>query len=191
MIRIVTIVAVIMLGVAVSWAQTTDDQGAANDPQTNDRANACYDGGTLADKCDNDWAWQCGWYLIRHEAGLVSRDEFPLWCSILLPTLTASFPATDIMGAGFVPTGPASPPVGGCIQALAGFYVDFSGGYSLPANTFGFSDSACSAPVATKLGLNTVYAPPAYDASALCVVAFGQPTAGYGTYMNDLYECFS
>jgi len=51
-----------------------------NDPATNPDANACYEGGSMEDKCNDDmngdgvvtqneidWAWNCGWYLIRYE----------------------------------------------------------------------------------------------------------------------------
>lgn len=62
----------------------TDDQGAPNDPAQNDRANACYEEGTLEGKCDTEWEWQCGWHLIRWEAD--GSYSVPLECSRILPT---------------------------------------------------------------------------------------------------------
>jgi hypothetical protein len=54
-----------------------DDRGNLNDPRVNERANACYDGGTLAGKCDTQVEWDAGWYLIRFEYGLIGCDGFP------------------------------------------------------------------------------------------------------------------
>lgn len=54
-----------------------DDQGSTNDPRANERANACYDGGTLAGQCDTQAEWDAGWYLIRFEYGLFGCDQFP------------------------------------------------------------------------------------------------------------------
>ncbi|HEX2623463.1 MAG TPA: hypothetical protein VHL11_25050, partial [Phototrophicaceae bacterium] len=61
------------------------DDGLPNDPNVNDQANACYDGGTLEGVCsvtdvngdkeitqqDIDWMWTAGWYLIRYQYGLL------------------------------------------------------------------------------------------------------------------------
>ena len=61
---------------------------AANNPNVNDDANACFEGGVMAGSCDNmdvdkdgdidqqdkDWMWKCGWYLIRVEYGIYSEE---------------------------------------------------------------------------------------------------------------------
>jgi hypothetical protein len=70
---------------AIKAADSVDDQGNPNDPTANDRANACYDGGTLEGKCDSDLLWQAGWYLIRFEHGSLSRADFPGWLIWVLP----------------------------------------------------------------------------------------------------------
>lgn len=44
--------------------------------------NACHVGGSMAGKCDTDWAWTCGWYLARYEAGVF--NGVPANCQILL-----------------------------------------------------------------------------------------------------------
>lgn len=67
------------------------------DPNLDEDANACYDGGTMAGKCEVDfnddgvvdeferaWAWECGWYMIRLEAGIFS--EIPERCETLIPS---------------------------------------------------------------------------------------------------------
>lgn len=65
-----------------------DDRGNSNDPAVNDRANACYEAGTLAGKCDSDLEWQAGWYLIRYEFGIFERYEIPEWVEWVLPPET-------------------------------------------------------------------------------------------------------
>jgi len=69
-----------------SFAQTN------NDPNFNEDANACFEGGTLAGVCnvtdadrdgdvdesDIEWMWTCGWYLIRADYGLIDRADIPL-----------------------------------------------------------------------------------------------------------------
>ncbi|HEX2621001.1 MAG TPA: hypothetical protein VHL11_12660 [Phototrophicaceae bacterium] len=74
-----------------TMADGVDDHGDPNDPTVNERANACYDGGTLANLCnstdldgdkeitefDTDWMWKAGWYLIRYEYDLISIEDFP------------------------------------------------------------------------------------------------------------------
>ena len=46
-----------------------DDRGNPNDPRVNERANACFEGGSMAGKCHADNEWEAGWYLIRFEWG--------------------------------------------------------------------------------------------------------------------------
>jgi hypothetical protein len=55
----------------------SDDRGNPNDPRTNERANACFEGGSMAGKCDAVNEWEAGWYLIRFETGLISREQVP------------------------------------------------------------------------------------------------------------------
>lgn len=62
-----------------------DDQGNPNDPTVNDRANACYEGGSMEGKCDSIWEWECGWYLIQFEYDLLEHDGFPTWCASIIP----------------------------------------------------------------------------------------------------------
>ena len=72
-----------------------DDRGNVNDPTVNERANACYAGGTLAGKCTSEWDWIAGWYLIRFEYGLISREAFPEAYRSILPALDPSVPDVD------------------------------------------------------------------------------------------------
>ena len=54
-----------------------DDRGNPNDPRTNERANACFEGGSMAGKCHAENEWEAGWYLIRFETGLITREQVP------------------------------------------------------------------------------------------------------------------
>ena len=56
-----------------------------NDPRVNERANACYDGGTLEGKCQIEEEWKAGWYLIRVEYGIFAQDDVPQSYQWLFP----------------------------------------------------------------------------------------------------------
>lgn len=62
------LVLLILCGAFVASAQGVDDQGKPNDPVVNERANACFEGGSQEGRCVTDAEWTCGWYLIRWEA---------------------------------------------------------------------------------------------------------------------------
>ncbi len=77
-----------------------DVSGFVNDPAVNENANACYEGGSMEGKCNDDfdgdgvisdfevtWAWECGWYLIRYEAG---TGFMPERCLTVLPVRYAN-----------------------------------------------------------------------------------------------------
>ncbi|MBN8594949.1 MAG: hypothetical protein J0M33_24565 [Anaerolineae bacterium] len=64
------------------------DEVPSNDPTVNENANACYEGGSMAGKCGDDIVlWQAGWYLIRFEAGIYTRETFPTGFAWVLPPL--------------------------------------------------------------------------------------------------------
>lgn len=93
---------ILMTGTAVNAG--TDDRGQPNDPNVNERANACYEGGVFAGKCGNtdldrngsveaweiDLFWTCGWYRIRFDFRLLSREVFPLPCGWALPSASTT-----------------------------------------------------------------------------------------------------
>jgi hypothetical protein len=82
----ITLLLVLITVVSLSAALVSgnDDQGNPNDPFTNNRANACYEDGTMASKCDTEWDWICGWYMIRYDAGIFSSNDIPATCRVLL-----------------------------------------------------------------------------------------------------------
>ena len=83
------LMAVLAISAIAAFAQTT------NDPNVDDDANACFEGGSLAGSCDNmdvdgdgdidqhdkNWMWKCGYYLIRVENGIYSPDILEGICS--------------------------------------------------------------------------------------------------------------
>lgn len=82
------IVVLVMSFAIIKAADSVDDQGNPNDPAVNDRANACYTGGSLEGKCDSDLLWAAGWYLIRFEHGMITRHDFPgLYVWVLPPEI--------------------------------------------------------------------------------------------------------
>jgi hypothetical protein len=83
--QVLLILLLIILSTLAVFAQT-DDEGNPNDPTVNDHANACYNGGAMEGKCDTQWEWECGWYMIRYDYSLISREEIPIRCDSLLPS---------------------------------------------------------------------------------------------------------
>jgi hypothetical protein len=76
---------IMILGIALLLHDGLDDDGMPNIPLFNERANACYGGGSLAGTCATEADWQCGWSWIRLENGLMTREDFPQECHALLP----------------------------------------------------------------------------------------------------------
>jgi hypothetical protein len=86
-------VSIVLISILMVSAEVgKDDRGNPNDPAVNERANACYEGASLAGKCDTEEMWVAGWYLIRFETGLIGRDEFPDQYDWLLPPVVESVP---------------------------------------------------------------------------------------------------
>lgn len=77
LILVVLVVSLLLPALFIRAAVGVDDRGNPNDPAVNPRANACYTGGSLEGKCHTEVEWVAGWYLIRFESGILSRDEVP------------------------------------------------------------------------------------------------------------------
>lgn len=75
---------VLIIGLAILLHDGLDDDGLPNLPLFNERANACYAGGSLAGSCATETDWQCGWAWIRLENGMITRDDLPQECHHLL-----------------------------------------------------------------------------------------------------------
>jgi len=152
---------VLILIFATVLVQAEDDMGNVNDPGENDRANACYDDGSLAYKCDTDWEWECGWYLIRFEYDSLSRDNFPDWCASLLPPIEEN-----------------STEVEGCRPHL-GSYLYFGSGNYLASGAPTYSDARCTNAY-SNINSDLVYAPGgSTEATAICVANSSHTDSGY------------
>lgn len=65
---------------------------SAQEPGTKED-NACYEGGSMAGKCDTPWEWVCGYYLARWEANggwATPNNPFNDACASLLPPLPSA-----------------------------------------------------------------------------------------------------
>lgn len=113
--RLLILVLICLVSFSIVHAAGLDDRGNPNDPAVNQRANACYEGGTWEGRCDTDLEWIAGWYLIRFEAGIFSRADIPAWLHWMLPSLPGSSSSSS----------PAPQP--GCMDYGAGMYC-FTGG---------------------------------------------------------------
>ncbi len=118
-----------------------DDQGVINDPQINERANACYEGGTLEGMCDSQLLWDAGWYLIRFEFGLLSREEIPDWLTWILPQEIVPQPLAEDNSA------PPPPFYCGFINTNGDFYFLYTGTANEEGNLWSYGDdSTCTGP---------------------------------------------
>lgn len=124
-------------------ADGTDDEGNPNDPNVNDRANACYEGGAMEGKCDTDWEWMCGWHVIRLDPQNEDlRASFPPACISLLPPLIVPEVVAPV-----VVSRPTSPTLAaGCYVYSGSFSLQWNGG-SGPYNTVRYSTTNCTGPV--------------------------------------------
>lgn len=78
-------------------------------------------------------------------------------------------------------------PSAGCVLADS-LYYQFGGGWSLPAGTFGWTNSSCTTLSGGYLLMNVVYAPTGYDATELCDRAWGS-TSPFGPFGDGVYGC--
>lgn len=124
--KLIIAVCISLLSITTVFAQGVDDKGNPNDPATNERANSCYEGGNMAGKCDSDWAWTCGWYVMRWEADntYIVPDE----CSSLV--FYAPPPEPTLV----VPT---------CYSTNIA-YLKFTGGVNVSPSADEFSDADCT-----------------------------------------------
>lgn len=158
-----------------------DDRGNPNDPNVNERANACYENGSLAGKCNTDWEWEAGWYLIRFEAGLISRENFPAQFAILLPPL----PVEEAAGTEEpVVTGPMN-----CQYRGSGQYINFGAGNYLPAGSPVYNDALCLVSVGTT-GFGQAYTTgtPA-NADVICAANNPGTVADRDFIIGNVYIC--
>ena len=160
--RFLLLLLVCLFSVFVASAQT-DEAGNPNDPLVNENANACFEGGTMAGKCNIDfdgngtvddfevaWAWECGWYLIRYDAGMMSAAGFPLRCQSLLPAELT------------------------CYTSDFHYSILYTGNLNAPGNVYGYYNPNCGGDIGTTSANSLlIFADSFADALAIC--------ASYGT----------
>ena len=80
--RAAWILALLCLLLGLTLVSAAQD-GASGLPEDN----ACNRGGSLEGKCDwptdaeDEWAWDCGWYIARVDTGEFTTDDVPDWCN--------------------------------------------------------------------------------------------------------------
>lgn len=188
--RIILTLITILLAVVLVSADGGDDQGNPNDPDVNDRANACFEGGDMESKCDTEWEWMCGWHIIRLDdpQDEVSRAEFPVACVSLLPALIVEpeqapapviiiFHTAGCIHYQTIPTIPTS-----------SFSIDFGGGNYTPFATQTYESTDCTPPLGIVSGVGAVYAPFGRAAAQILCISHGHTGAGE-ELLNGVFKC--
>ncbi|MCS6835841.1 MAG: hypothetical protein NZ750_07470 [Anaerolineae bacterium] len=86
LILVVAIAALAALAIAETPAPTPDPKD-----------NACYPGGSMDGRCEDDNHWNAGWYYARWEQGKIKREDFPVMYIWVLPPLLE--PAEQAQGS--------------------------------------------------------------------------------------------
>lgn len=163
-ISLLILVMVTVFSLATVFANGNDDQGQPNDPNENDRANACYSGGTMESKCDTAWEWFCGWVMIRYDAGIFTREQVPSSCVVLLPGEIevvedpAAVPGWPPAGCYYSPAYSNPPDL---------LYIIWEGNQTQPSG-FNLTGNCSSGPSTGVGGFFYVSAPDATSAEAIC-----------------------
>jgi hypothetical protein len=157
-----------------------DSTELPNDPRVNDAANACYEGGSLAFRCFTELHWEAGWYLIRFEAGLISRADFPKLLAWVLP------PEVIVENTS-KPGGPVAPST--CAFAWnPNFYVDFSSSNFVGSGNY-WSDPDCTVPNG-NLTRKWVFSPSGQaNATNICVANLGAGFVATPSHGPLVFEC--
>jgi len=174
--RLMLVLVLLLLTNLTVFADTgVDDQGNPNDPNVNDRANACFEGGSMAGRCEIELHWTAGWYLIRYEYGIFSRDEVHSLVAWVLP------PEPEDV--------PGGKPISACAFAWnPNFYVDFSGSNFVGSGNY-WSDPACTVPNG-NLSRKWVYSPSGQaNATNICVANMGAGYFATPSHGPLVFEC--
>lgn len=174
--RSILTILVMLFSVVLVSADGVDDQGNPNDPDVNNRANACYDGGDMEGKCDTPWEWMCGWYVIRLDSqNEASRAAFPPDCVNLLPAYIEYVAAPSLPSAN-------------CVYYIGNpRSFNFSGGYFIGIGSTVYNSTDCTG-TPQVLGASYVYAPAPFNAVTLCELNNGAFTNAF-ELLNDVYIC--
>jgi hypothetical protein len=177
------IILVLAFSFSAALVMGSDDEGNPNDPFTNDRANACYEDGTMASKCDTEWEWICGWYMIRFDAGIFTREEIPATCRVLLP----GEPETVVNPATW-------PPAGCYYSSVYDLYIFWNGNQTQNPPIEMTYDGTCATPPHTGVGgFFLVSAANPSNAAAICTANgynyVGEISSSADTGAWAIYRC--
>jgi hypothetical protein len=163
--RISIVIAVLIFASLVSADDAGfDDHGNPNDPRINERANACYEGGTMEDRCRIEFDWQVGWYLIRLQFGLLSREQVPSWVLSDEVVNTCAFTWNP------------------------NYYVDFSHSNFINSGNY-WGDPDCTI-YNGNLGRNWVYSPSGQaNAESICIANLGTSYIAIPSEGPFVFEC--
>jgi hypothetical protein len=192
--RWILVCALIVLATHVVMADvpTTAEE---NNPFTNEEANACYMGGTWEGQCGNvdvnrdgvveqwesDYTYTVGWYLIRFEFDIISREDFPVEYSWALPPKPEPVPSSG---------GPVGPPPGpACYDNTTNpsrYDVQYTGTPNVNTNLprFSSTDGTCTGPIGPAANYYIVDNPAQCPLpNTVTMQAFGFTTAPAGLYI--------
>lgn len=154
---------------------TTAQDGADGSPEDN----ACNAGGSLEGKCDwptdaeDQWAWNCGWYIARVDTGVFTVNDVPAWCNYFVAPQIVCYDSTDLGQIDFVLTGPLN--TVGNAQGYASFDGSCSGG------PFGIAETlvtAADGTIATGKCLTLLGA--GYTGIQMNALGYNTPSSWYG-----------
>ena len=151
---------------------TTDPDDGSRLPECGTRAdNECYEGGTMAGKCDNEWLWKAGWEIARFNDGRLTREQVNEAWRFLLPP-----PVEEVPGVtGLVP---------GCYQSFDRSYdLEYFGPINTAHNSLMWdsSDGSCSGNIVYEDAI--IYATSLSEALDLCEMVWSDP-------FIDVYELY-
>lgn len=172
--RLLIAILIIVMSSSFALAETGfDDQGNTNDPTANERANACYEGSSMAGKCNSQIEWDAGWFLIRYEFGLLTRDEIPAWVIWVLPP--------EVVPESLAIVSPNT-----CIMVGVGSYMDFSSGNFLAGSIPIYDDANCTTTSRVESSNAFVYAADSASANTICI---NNSQPGVGGANGDAFFC--
>lgn len=160
--------AAVVLGADEVLSCTTDPEDGSGLPVCSTRAdNECYEGGSMAGKCDNEWLWKAGWEIARLNDGRITIEEVNLEWRFLVPP-----PAEPVASS----SGGQSVSYAGCYNAVESFFdITYSGAPNVAGNISLHAlsyDGTCSTPVSD----NTVAVTAVSEAEARTACqGFGRP----------------
>lgn len=162
---LLTVVALPALSADEVRSCTTDPDDGSRLPECGTRAdNECYEGGTMAGKCTNEWLWKAGWEIARFNDGRLTREQVNAeWAFLLDP------PVEGVAGVSTL--------LPGCYQSNNRSYdleyygpIDTIGNYTMWDST----DGSCSGKVVYEDAI--IYATSEAAALNLCEILW-----------NDIY----